>query len=100
MKSASEAVVVCSGLAHLCVPCKGGNDEVAGHGRIGVQAALVPTFAKPAKVGQPPAFTCEFCFAGAWFVAKRFFFLTSLWNSDIFRAKFEGDNLIVLRANS
>jgi hypothetical protein len=40
------------GLAHLYVPCKGGNDEVAGHGwKIGTQAALVPTFAKPRKGG-------------------------------------------------
>jgi hypothetical protein len=34
----------------------GWNDEVGGHGwNIGTQAALVPAFAKPAKVGQPPS---------------------------------------------
>jgi hypothetical protein len=31
-----------------------GNDEVGDHGwELGTQAALVPTIAKPAKVGQP-----------------------------------------------
>ncbi len=36
------------GLAHLYIPCKGGNDEVGGHERkIGTRAALVSTFAKP-----------------------------------------------------
>jgi hypothetical protein len=42
------------GAGRLYVRCKGGNDEVGGHGwKIGTQAALVPAFAKPAKVGQP-----------------------------------------------
>ena len=41
-------------MAHLYVRCKGGNDGVGGHGwKIGTQAALVPAFSKPAKVGQP-----------------------------------------------
>src|SRR6266481_9742763 len=43
------------GLAHLYVHCKGGNDEVGGHGwKIGTQAALVPPLQNPAKVSQPP----------------------------------------------
>ncbi len=42
------------GLAHLYVRCEGGNDEVGSHGwKIGTQAAFVPLFSKPAKVGQP-----------------------------------------------
>jgi hypothetical protein len=46
---------VIGGWPTFTFPCKGGNDEVGGHGwKIGTQAALVPTFAKPAKVGQPP----------------------------------------------
>ena len=33
-------------------PCKGGNDEVGSRGsKIGTHAALVPAFAKPARVG-------------------------------------------------
>jgi hypothetical protein len=53
--SMATAPVPKPGLAHLYVLCKGGNDEVGGRGwKIGTQAALVPTFAKPAKVGQPP----------------------------------------------
>ncbi len=43
------------GLAHSYASFKGGNDEVGGHWwKIGTQAALVPAFAKPAKVGPPP----------------------------------------------
>jgi hypothetical protein len=43
------------GLAHLYVLCKGGDDDVGGRPwKIPTQAVSVPTFAKTAKVGQPP----------------------------------------------
>jgi len=38
------------GLARLYVPCKGGNDEVGGHGwRIGTRTALSPPLQKPQR---------------------------------------------------